>query len=521
MKAKELKKYPLQIVLMTITFVINMTLPLLFSYLIDDILVGGSFDMLWRWFVITFMIAVVSMAMKFFFANYTPIKIGIQNSFKLQDKSLRNILKMNQTIYSKKDKGYYYNLCENSTGAYGDLHEELYLNMISNMIYIIGMLLFVAYVNVAFGIFFAIYGVVLVIAVTKSAKPLYHMQKDILEVQDVFFMNMRNIIENKGGINALHTEGFFHKKCKNAIASYEKHVLRYRFYEYLCNYLPDIANQICNIGFLFVAGVLVMKGEITAGVLIMGYQYMGYFATPISIVCSIAMRYRSSKVHVERVDDLETDACAGKENEPLKREKELLVKAEDFDFYKGENAEDFLYHIDKMELKRNGLYVIKGENGSGKSMLLNLMLGNVSVNDSKGRISINKDMDEAAMLTYPFFAINGSFDDNLYGIAADKELAELLRVDFMDKEITANPANLSYGQQQKLALIRVFGTDAPILFLDEPLSNLDVETQEKVVQHIVKLKGQKSILVVMHSDELDEMADGIVEIRDRKMGLRG
>ncbi|MDE7018939.1 MAG: ATP-binding cassette domain-containing protein, partial [Lachnospiraceae bacterium] len=152
---------------------------------------------------------------------------------------------------------------------------------------------------------------------------------------------------------------------------------------------------------------------------------------------------------------------------------------------------------------------------------LNLMLGNVSVNDSKGRISINKDMDEAAMLTYPFFAINGSFDDNLYGIAADKELAELLRVDFMDKEITANPANLSYGQQQKLALIRVFGTDAPILFLDEPLSNLDVETQEKVVQHIVKLKGQKSILVVMHSDELDEMADGIVEIRDRKMGLRG
>lgn len=521
MKANELKKYPLQIVLMTITFIINMSLPLLFAYLIDDILVSGNFDMLLQWFLVTFIVAVVSMVMKFFFTNYNPVKIGIQNTFKLEEKSLTNILKMNQTIYSSKDKGYYYNLCENSTGAYGDLHEELHLNMVSNLIYIVGMLLFVTYVNPVFGIFFAVYGVLLVIVVIKSAKPLYHMQKDILEVQDNYLMNMRNIIENKGGINALHTEGFFHGKFKSAMLAYEKHILKFRFYEYLCHYLPDVANQICNIGFLFVAALLVMKGEITAGVLVMGYQYMGYFAVPIATVCSIAMRYRSNKVHVERVDGLEADAHAEKENESFKKEDGQIISAEEFDFYKGESSEDFLYHIDKIELKKNGLYVIKGENGSGKSMLLNLMLGNVSAEYSKGHISVDKNIDEAAMLTYPFFAINGSFADNLYGLAADKELAELLRVDFMDKEITANPVNLSYGQQQKLALMRVFGTDAPILFLDEPLSNLDVETQEKVVQHIAELKGKKSILVVMHSGELDRIADGIVEIRDGKMRLCG
>lgn len=519
MKAKELKKYPLQIILMTITFVINMSLPLLFSYLIDDILTGGNFDMLLKWFLVTFVIAVVSMMMKFFFTNYNPVKIGIQNAFKLQEKSLTNILKMNQTIYSGKDKGYYYNLCENSTGAYGDLHEELHLNMVSNLIYIAGMLLFVTCISPVFGIFFAVYGGLLVIIVIRSAKPLYHMQKDILEVQDDYFMNTRNIIENKGGINALHTEAFFHDKFKSAMLKYEKHILRYRFYDYLCNYLPDIANQICNIGFLFAAAILVMKGEITAGVLVMGYQYMGYFAAPIATVCSIAMRYRSSKVHVERIDGLEEDAHVEKENESFQKESGLLVSAENFDFYKGESTEDFLYHIDKMELKKNGLYVMKGENGSGKSMLLNLILGNVSAQNSKGHLAVAENINETAMLTYPFFAINGSFTDNLYGIAYNKELAGLLRVDFMEKEITANPVNLSYGQQQKLALMRVLGTDAPILFLDEPLSNLDVETQEKVVEYIAKLKGKKSILVVMHSNELDEIADGIVEIRDGQMRL--
>ncbi len=475
--------------------------------------------MLLQWFVAAFVVTVVGMAMKFFFVNYNPVKIGMQNSFRLQKRSLKNILNMSQTVYAKKDKGYYFNLCENSAGAYGDLHEELYLNMCANLIYIIGMLLFVTYINWAFGIFFAVYGVVLVIIALYSAKPLYHMQKDIIEVQDVFFMDSRNIIENKGNINALHAEEFFYTRFENTTAVYEKHIVKYRFFDYLCNYLPDIVNQICNVAFLFIAGIFVMKGEITAGILVMGYQYMGYFAIPVATVCSIGMRYRSNKVHIERIDELEGEAAIAKENEAFKKENELLLKAENYDFYKGNGEGDFLYHIDKLELKKNGLYVIKGENGSGKSMLLNLMLGNVSPKESKGRLSVAKDMDAAAMLTYPFFAINGSFKDNLYGIHEDKGLGEMLRVDFAGKEITANPVNLSYGQQQKLALMRVLGTDAPILFLDEPLSNLDVETQEAVVRYIVQLKGKKSILVVMHGDELDREADGVIMIKGHKMSI--
>lgn len=390
--------------------------------------------MLLQWFAATFLIAVISMVMKFYFTNYNPVRIGIQNGFKLQKRSLRNVLDMNQTIYAKKDKGYYFNLCENSSASYGDLHEELHLNMCANLIYIIGMLAFITYINWAFGLFFAGYGVVLVIISLNSAKPLYRMNRDILAVQDIYLMDMRNIIENKGNINALHAEDFFHNKFKDSTASYEKHI-----------------------------------------VLVMGYQYMGYFAMPIATVCSIAMRYRSNKVHIERVDELEEDAGAEKENTAYKNEDEKLLVAENFDFYKGEEKEDFLYHINKLELKKNGLYIIKGE--------------------------------------------NGSFADNLYGIQENKELRELLRVDFAEKGITVNPVNLSYGQQQKLALMRVLGTDAPILFLDEPLSNLDVETQQEVVRYIAGLKGKKSVLVVMHSDELDEIADGVVMIRDYKAEL--
>ena len=62
-----------------------------------------------------------------------------------------------------------------------------------------------------------------------------------------------------------------------------------------------------------------------------------------------------------------------------------------------------------------------------------------------------------------------------------------------------------------------FGLNSPILFLDEPLSNLDKKTQENVVAYIRKLKGEKTILVVMHSDELDEAADSVIYIENKKL----
>lgn len=517
MKTKELKKYPIQIILMTITFVIVMVIPMLFSYLIDEIIGMQQYSNLPTWFGITLGISIVGVLMNFYFGSYFPVKIGIHNSFVLEKKALKNILIMPQTTYTQKDKGYYYNLCQNSTSSYGDLHEELYLNMISNILYVCGIWGIITYVNVTFGIFFVVYGMVLVLISLKSAKPLYHMQRDILQVQDDYLSSMRNIIENKMNINAIHTEAYFNMSCKETVDKYEKHILRYRFWDYLCANLPSMINQVFNICFLLLATIMVMKQQISVGCLLMTYQYMGYFATPITTICSIAMRYKSNKVHIERVDELEEAAKENKENEPFKKEDEYLLKLNQYDFYKGEEEEDFLYHVDKLELKKNGMYIVKGENGSGKSMLLNLMLGNVSCKDSKGNISIAKEMDKTAFLTYPFFTVNGSFEDNLCGIPRDEELIRLLKIDFEDKEITSNPINLSYGQQQKLALLRVLGLDAPIVFLDEPLSNLDVETQKNLVDYVSGLKGKKTIMIIMHSDEFDDIADGIIRIEKKQM----
>lgn len=486
MKTKELEKYPLQILMMTLTSFLTLLIPKLLSYLIDDILMANNKEKILPWFMITFGVTSLLMIMKFYFITYNPIKIGIKNTFRLQIKAAKDILNMNQSVYADEDKGYYYNVCSNSCAAYGDLYEEIHLNLISCFIYVCGILAVVFMTNIYLGIFFIVYGIVLIIVSLNISKPLFDMQKNVMVKQDRYLNGIRNIIENKIGINALHREKFFADEYKQNIVPYEKHVLRYRFLECLCRQAPNILDQVCLVVFLFIGGNLVLNQQISIGEFLMMYQYMAYFSDPITTACAILMRYRANMVHVARIDKLSDDAKIPKETKKYMTNTENLFFTEKYDFYKGKEKTDFLFHIDKLKIKKGGFI-------------------------------LTDEMDEAAFLTYPIFTVDGDFMKNMYEIPIDKELMHLLQVDFSDKEILSNPVNLSYGQQQKLALLRVFGLNSPILFLDEPLSNLDKKTQENVVAYIRKLKGEKTILVVMHSDELDEAADSVIYIENKKL----
>lgn len=99
MKTKELEKYPLQILMMTLTSFLTLLIPKLLSYLIDDILMANNKEKILPWFMITFGVTSLLMIMKFYFITYNPIKIGIKNTFRLQIKAAKDILNMNQSVY--------------------------------------------------------------------------------------------------------------------------------------------------------------------------------------------------------------------------------------------------------------------------------------------------------------------------------------------------------------------------------------------------------------------------------------
>ncbi|QXZ09003.1 ABC transporter ATP-binding protein [Comamonas sp. Y33R10-2] len=94
----------------------------------------------------------------------------------------------------------------------------------------------------------------------------------------------------------------------------------------------------------------------------------------------------------------------------------------------------------------------------------------------------------------------------------DQRVNELLAVVGLGDAGAKFPHELSGGQQQRIALARALAPSPALLLLDEPFSNLDAATRERLtleVRDILRAAGQTAILVTHNAQEAEVMADQI------------
>ena len=419
-----------------------------------------------------------------------------------------------------------------------------------------GILAVVFMTNIYLGIFFIVYGIVLIIVSLNISKPLFDMQKNVMVKQDRYLNGIRNIIENKIGINALHREKFFADEYKQNIVPYEKHVLRYRFLECLCRQAPNILDQVCLVVFLFIGGNLVLNQKISIGEFLMMYQYMAYFSDPITTACAILMRYRANMVHVARIDKLSDDAKIPKETKKYMTNTENLFFTEKYDFYKGKEKTDFLFHIDKLKIKKGGLYVIKGENGSGKSTLIKAIIGllpkeghidggvieynGVDITGNEkclkslrgSNIGMIFQNTERAMC--PVRTIKSQLYESIFSNEAVKDkrkakriidekavhMLEQMNIKNAIKVLNSYPFELSGGMNQRVGIMMAMLMKPDLLLADEPTSALDVIAQRQVVDIFkdIKCSGDTSMIIVSHNiNVVRELADKIIVMKSGRI----
>jgi putative ABC transport system ATP-binding protein len=185
------------------------------------------------------------------------------------------------------------------------------------------------------------------------------------------------------------------------------------------------------------------------------------------------------------------------------------------------------------------LNAVVGPSGSGKTTLLSIMAGldrptegNVYIDDENlADLDMDQYRRERVSMIFQAFQLfplltaleNVSFPMELNGISKTDALENaknfLSVVGIEPEKYKRYPANLSGGEQQRVAIARTLASGAQVLLADEPTGNLDKVNREKVIEILAKLAHEQHycVIIVTHdlaiaerSDRVWRMADGVL-----------
>ncbi|MBO9198932.1 MULTISPECIES: ABC transporter ATP-binding protein [Niastella] len=194
-----------------------------------------------------------------------------------------------------------------------------------------------------------------------------------------------------------------------------------------------------------------------------------------------------------------------------------------------------------LEIKQGEIASIVGPSGSGKSTLLHI-LGTLDKPD-KGEVLVGNErinfLNEKRMAAFrnkhvgfvfqfhhllpEFTALENVCIPGWMAGRSKKEVADhalsLLQMLGLEKRIDNKPNQLSGGEQQRVAVARALINKPAIIFADEPTGNLDSANARELHQLFFTLRQQfnQTFLIVTHNEELAQMSDRLLHMKDGKI----
>ena len=194
------------------------------------------------------------------------------------------------------------------------------------------------------------------------------------------------------------------------------------------------------------------------------------------------------------------------------------------------------------QVKSGEFVCIVGESGCGKSTAAllataakkgywgSIRYGNIEVN----RIKEDELMKHVTLVGHNSYLFKGTVRENLLMAkpdASDIEMNKVLRdanvYDFLhehqglDTEIAEMGNNLSGGQRQRIAIARALLHNTSFYVFDEATSNIDMESEQMIMDTIQRLAGEKTVLLISHRLANAKAADHIYVVEDGRVAESG
>lgn len=456
-------------------------------------------------------LSITILSTKLFYDLRKDFIVNLKNSL------ARSILHIDMKSFNKTQKGKFIQRINKDPDIIADLFNGIKQNVLL-LCTNIGIIIYIVYLNPILGGIYLL-SFILSLYIRKKGidkKRLY--RKEYLKEEEKGTGLWSEILNGIKEIKLLNVKKQFTEKTKEAFRNTEDYQYKadftFNMYVKLTVIIEWVANALVVITSIF----LIQKGFMSVDTFITVFMYrvnIFSFADNFTDLLDMVANFNLSSNRIFEIMDLYEDR-----EEQITENNQCLGNIK-FDNVKFKYEDKYILYNCNFKVNANEKIAIIGENGSGKTTILNLIArtymaneGNIYIdNVNINELSENYIRKNISIISQDFYIFNMSIKDNLRLAnpkASDEEIYEACRKVNLEKYILSLPdkyetligengVNLSGGQRQRLAIARALLKKSKILLLDEATSSLDKDIEYSIFELLDELKEKHTIIVVTHN----------------------
>lgn len=290
---------------------------------------------------------------------------------------------------------------------------------------------------------------------------------------------------------------------------------------------------------IFMGGRLYYLGEITSiGVIAKFSIYVMMLTWPVATVGWVSSIVQQAEASQKRINEFLAEIPDIRNHNPNIEKINGNIRFENVSFTYADTGIEALKNV-SFDIPKGQTVAIIGKTGSGKTTIIDLIARMYDV--SKGEIYIdNKPIREVnlhslreaiAVVPQESFLFSDTIKNNLLFAnkqAADTQIVKATQeaaihdniMDFThqyDSILGERGVSLSGGQKQRISIARALLKDAEIYLLDDSLSAVDTETEEKILQNLHATLKNKTVVIVSHRVSVAKNADKIFMLNEGEL----
>ena len=350
-----------------------------------------------------------------------------------------------------------------------------------------------------------------------QAKRLTAGRREIKQLRENKSQGILNILESIPVIKSFLRESIESEKQLRLQTDLTDKQMKIRNMSFLFDAAKSFIEQIGVVAIILLTTYFVLIGEMTIGAIMFHILLFNNVSAPIRRLHLLYDQMNDALIYaegffeilnasqqVEKTGDYQPAALQGK------------FELQDVNFTYPDSPNRTLYDIN-MKIQPGHITALVGLSGAGKSTLINLL--DKFYTPESGTIFLDgiplKDYDtdfvraNIGLVLQKNHIFNGSIKENiLYGKpdATEEEIIEAAKKSYLHDQVmtmaeqyNTSALSLSGGQQQKIAIARMFLKNPPIIFLDEPTASLDAISTEQIKNSLDAIKVGRTVVIISHS----------------------